>query len=606
MKRVLLTAVLTVSASAYQLEGVSVEAGYGTESPITDVTSPSDIITVEEVEEKHPFDFREIIFNRDGFAFSSNGGFGQVTSIYLWGTDPKRTVMYIDGIRVNDFTTPNQSPSYEHLLLDDIYQIEIIKGVQSGIWGPDAVGGVINVVTAKPEKGLHIKLKGLAGDYNTKKAGLTLSYADEKIDILLGYHWLKTSGFSAVEPIKSSPLYGKRWDEIGWERDPYRNDTFNFKMGWNITPDDRFETVVKTIDAVVHYDSIDFLSGEPIDAPDGPYTINHLTQRFYKVEYKKKLKRNEIRVFMTKSEFIRTQYGGYEGEYREYTVKDRINYSFGFVNLGFTRSDYKQIKSGGSPLNGFYHGNGYYATNVIKLKKVVLLQTIRHDSYSAFKDKTTWKLGGKYFLAESLYLSGNWGTGYNIPSLDQLYNPWWGNSGLKPENSIQWDVGAGYKGFKVSYFRYSIKDLIDYDFTLYRYVNIPGKTKIHGIDGSYSSYISRINTFLRLNYTYLYALKNDGSRLPRRPIHQIGFDVVWYPSQLVNMGLSGVYVDKRKDTTGAQTGYYTVVNYYANFTVNENMKGFFKIENLTDKYYQTVDGYATAGRSLYAGIELKW
>ncbi|WP_457628347.1 TonB-dependent receptor, partial [Persephonella sp.] len=171
MKRVLLTAVLTVSASAYQLEGVSVEAGYGTESPITDVTSPSDIITVEEVEEKHPFDFREIIFNRDGFAFSSNGGFGQITSIYLWGTDPKRTVMYIDGIRVNDFTNPNQSPSYEHLLLDDIYQIEIIKGVQSGIWGPDAVGGVINVVTAKPEKGLHIKLKGLAGDYNTKKAG---------------------------------------------------------------------------------------------------------------------------------------------------------------------------------------------------------------------------------------------------------------------------------------------------------------------------------------------------------------------------------------------------------------------------------------------------
>ncbi|NPA57943.1 MAG: TonB-dependent receptor [Aquificae bacterium] len=609
MKKLLIAALLTGSAHAYQIGNLPIETAYGTGSALETATSPVDLITGEEVEEKHPFDLREIIFNRNGFAYSSNGGFGQITSVYLWGTFPRNTVVMVDGIRVNDFTTPNRSATYEHLLLENVGQIEVIKGIQSGVWGADAVGGVINIITKRPEDGLHLKTEGLLGDYNTKKAGITLSYGSEKLDFILGYYWFKTSGFSAAEPIKGSPDYGKRWDQLGWERDPYRNETINLKMGWNITPSDRFEAVVRTIDAVIHYDAGAGIDAKDYDDPFGfglSEYFNHYNQQFYKVQYDRKFKNNSLRAYFSKSVFSRTQYGGYEGEYREYTVKDRIDHRLGFVNLGFTRTDYKLYKSGGNVLDSLYHGNGYYITSVIKLKNTVLHQSLRHDSYSAFKDKTTWKLGVKRQVWKGLFLRGNWGTGYTVPSPDQLYNPWWGNPDLKPENSLQWDIGLEYGGFQVSYFKYSIKNLIDYDFALWKYVNIEGKTKIHGVDGSYSRFIKGINTFIRINYTYLYGVDNDGNRLPRRPLHQIGFDGVWHPSDKFNVGISGVYVDKRKDWDGSQTGYYTVLNGFVNLTINKYLKGFLKVENITDKYYQTVNGYATAGRSLYAGVQLKW
>ncbi|SNZ11783.1 vitamin B12 transporter [Persephonella hydrogeniphila] len=627
MKKLFLAALLTFPAFGYQIEGISVESGYGTESLLSEITSPADLITDKEIEEKHPFDIREIIFNRDGFSFSSNGGFGQTTSIYLWGTDTKYTNFMIDGIRIFDPSTIGFTPFYEHFLIEDIQQVEIVKGVQSGVWGADAVGGVINIVTKKPEEGFHVNLKGLIGDYNTKKSGIRLSYANKKLDVLLGYYWFKTSGFSAAESVKGSAEYGKRWDELGWERDPYRNETINFKMGWNITENDRFETVVKTIDAVVHYDFDAGIDAKDYDDPLG-YGMGeyfyHYSQMSYKLGYTKKIGNHSFNTYFSKSQFERSYYGGYKGEYREYVLKDRYRYKVGFLSFGFSRQDFINQKSTGIYLNKRYHNNGYFITNVFTVDRFVLSQSIRHDSYSAFKDKTTFKIGGKYFIKEKLYLSANYGTGYKVPSLFQVYGNGSSivyNPDLKPENAVQWDVGLGYKGFKASYFKYSIKDMIDFrtiSFYPYRgeYYNKRGKTKIRGIDISYSRYIDSASLFVRLNYTYLDSKDPDtGKRLLRRPLNQIGFDIVWYVDKNVNTGISGSYIGKRKDRyydygtysyVETSTGYYTVINAFANFQITENFLAYVKLNNLTDKYYQTVAGYATEGRSLYAGIQLKW
>jgi vitamin B12 transporter len=605
MKKILLTALISFPVFAYQLEKVSVETGYQTETGIKVITSPFDIITGQEIDEKHPLDFKEIVQNKAGFSYVSNGGFGQTVSIYLWGMDPKRTLTLIDGIRINDFTTPNISASYEHLLLDDVKQIEIIKGAQSGVWGADASAGVINIITREPEEGLHFKIKGLLGDYNTKKGGLTLSFRNDRGYILLGLSSFKTSGFSAVEPTKDSPLYGKRWDELGFERDPYKNTTVNIKTKWFITEKDTFEGIFKSIDAVVHYDSVDFKTGKPVDAPDGPFTVNHVDQKFYKLSYSKRYSSNIFSAYTTNSKFKRSQFGGYEGEYREYTVKNRVNHTYGFSVFGISRQDFIHQKSAGSELGKRYHNYGYYFTNVISTqnKNLILSQSIRHDSYSSFKDKTTWKLGVKGHL-KNFFVSGNWGTAYNVPTPDQLFNPYWGNSDLSPENAVEWDITAGYKKFSITYFENHVKNLIDYNFTTYRYENIEGKSKIKGIEAKYTFSLEDKHLFINLNYTHLDAKKPDGSKLPRRPQNQVGFDVIWYPDERVNIGCSGVYVGKRKDTDKTQTGYYTVINTFANMEINRNLTVYLKINNITDKYYQTVNGYATEGRSVYAGLNL--
>ena len=177
---------------------------------------------------------------------------------------------------------------------------------------------------------------------------------------------------------------------------------------------------------------------------------------------------------------------------------------------------------------------------------------------------------------------------------------------MKPENSRQWDIGTGFKSFSITYFRYSFRDKIDYNSVSGRYENLTGKTKINGIDASYSRFLPAVKSYIRINYTYLDSKDPQGKRLPRRALNQFGFDLVWYPDEMVNIGFSGVYVGKRKDTNNAQTGYYTVINSFANFNINKNLLAYVKINNITDKYYQTIDGYATEGRSLYAGMQLKW
>ena len=605
MKRLLLLALIAPASFGYQLSSLSVETAYKTSTVSSFITSPYDVITGEEIEEKKPFFLNDILQNKAGISFSSNGGFGQITSLYLWGMEPKRTLTLIEGIRVNDFTTPNISASYEHILLEDINRIEIIKGTQSGVWGADAAAGVINIITKQPEEGLRVKLYGLTGSYSTQKEGLRLSFRNTKGYILLSYLRFKTLGFSAVEPTKDNDMYGKRWDELGFEKDPYKNETLSLKTKWNITENDTFQTYLRTVDAVVHYDSVDFVSGKPVDAPDGPFTLNHSSQKFFKFQYDKKINNNRITLLASKSKFKRSQYGGYEGEYREYTVKDRFDYlQNGFVLLGASRQDFIHQKSGGTALNRRYHNYGYYLTNVVKVKKTVLSQSIRHDSYSSFKDKTTWKLGIKQSIFKNLYISGNWGTAYNVPTIDQLYNPWWGNKNLTPENTLEWDVSVGYKSFSLTYFNQKVKNLIDYDFSTYKYKNFVGKSKINGIETKYSRFIEPLKLFLSINYTYLDAKKPDGSKLPRRPQNKIGFDVVFYPDENVILGFSGIYIGKRKDTDGAKTGYYTVINSYFNVRVSKNIEAYLKLNNITDTYYQTVDGYATEGRSVYAGVDL--
>ncbi|ACO03932.1 MAG TPA: TonB-dependent receptor [Persephonella sp.] len=612
MRKLLSAAVMTAGiislSEGYELENISIYSAYGSYTDIKQITSPSEIITGKEIEEKKPFDLKELIKNRSGISFSSNGGFGQTTSIYLWGNKTENTVFMIDGIRINDPTTIGGNPFYELFLMDDIQQIEIVKGVQSGVWGADAVGGVINIVSKKPEKGFHIKTYGLYGSYITRKYGTTISYGSDRIDLLLGIHHLRTSGFSAAEPSKKSPDYGKRWDELGWERDPFRNDTLNLKTSFYITDKDRFEFVFKNIDAVVHYDAASGIDAKDYDDPFGfgiSEYFNHISQRFHRISYRKDLKKHSIEVSAAKSEFKRTQYGGYEGEYRDYTFKDRYSFRKGFIIYGITRQDFINSKSAGFDLNKRYHSYGYFITSVYRSGNTTYTGSFRYDSYSAFKDKGTYKIGFKHRLSKRYFISGNYGTAYKVPTIFQLYG-FAGNPDLNPENTKQYDISFGSKHITLTYFRYSIKDLIDYDFTTYKYKNIKGRSKIKGFEAKYSRFIKRFKTFISVNYTYLDPKDPDGNRLLRRPQNRVGFELSFYPSRNLDIGFYGEYVGKRKDTGGVNTGYYTVVDCFLNYRINRNITVYGKVVNLTDKYYQTVDGYATAERSLYAGIELRW
>ncbi len=211
------------AANQYTLENISVTAAQDTELKKEDVPDSVTIITKEAIEEARVTTLAEALQKLGNIATVSNGGPGHTTAMYVRGMDTSRTLVLIDGIRYNNVTSSNGA-DYAQLMLNNVEQIEIIKGAQSGIWGADASAGVINVVTSKAKKGLHGAINAEYGSFDTKSTALQASYATDTFDFVLGASVYDTDGFSAYEPIKGDPNYGKRYDELGLEKDQYKNE----------------------------------------------------------------------------------------------------------------------------------------------------------------------------------------------------------------------------------------------------------------------------------------------------------------------------------------------------------------------------------------------
>jgi len=137
-----------------------------------------------------------------------------------------------------------------------------------------------------------------------------------------------------------------------------------------------------------------------------------------------------------------------------------------------------------------------------------------------------------------------------------------------------------------------------------KYYNIDGTSTLKGYELEYKEELVQ-NLLVGVNYTYLNAKDKDGKELARRPKHTFNVGVDYYPTEALQLGLYAKYIGERYDSAdkkGAQTGKYTLVDFVTNYKINETFSSYLKVDNITDKSYQEVDGYATAGRSFYFGV----
>ncbi|MBD3831656.1 MAG: TonB-dependent receptor, partial [Arcobacter sp.] len=231
--------------SAENLETITVTSATKSEQSIKDVTSNVEVITKEEIEEKHFSGVSEALNSLPGVTVISNGGVGQSDSIFIRGVDSKRILILVDGVRYNEPAGLSGAPLAQ-LLIDDIEQIEVVKGAQSGIWGADASGGVINIITSSAKKGFHGNASVEMGSFQTKKYGMTVSNKTDNYDIGLSANRVLTDGFSSQVP------YGENPDE--YVKNGYRNTTVNLKGGYNLTDSDRISANYNYINSLSQYD----------------------------------------------------------------------------------------------------------------------------------------------------------------------------------------------------------------------------------------------------------------------------------------------------------------------------------------------------------------
>ncbi len=571
---------------------ITVSSATKSEQSIKDVTTNVEVITKTIIQEKNFKTVSEALNSLSGISVVSNGGIGQLDSIYIRGVDSKRILILIDGIRYNEPAGLSGAPLAQ-LMVDDIERIEVIKGAQSGIWGADASGGVINIISSSSKKGTHTNISIEGGSFNTKKYSATVSNSTDNYFVKLNANKITTDGYSSFEAKKGTADYGKRGDELGLEDDGYKNLTYSIQSGFNITTNDKIKFLYKKIDAQYDYDSS--TSDDPTKTSD----INHY---FKSLSYFHDVNNYQLKVSATQSKFNRTQetYNA-QSKVNEFAVESKINYTKdGILIVGLNKQNFEDINNGYK-----YNTQALFVSNSNIFDKLILSEVLRYDDNSAFDKKSTGKFGVKYNFTKDLNIASNYGTAYNAPTLGNLsYTPT-----LRAETTKSFDLSAQYKSLTLTYFDTKIKDMINYSFTpSFHYINEDGISRMKGYEVQYINDILD-DILLTLNYTHLSAKDSEDKDLARRAKETLKFGIDYYGFSKLHLGLNGEYLGERYDKVdkqGAQTGKYTVANLVVNYDITKAMKIYGKVDNITDKYYQTIDGYATSPRAYYAGVKVSF
>ena len=588
-------------AQNIELEQITVTSATKTSQSIEDVTSNINVITSKEIEEKNYTTVVQALNSVSGLNYTSNGGLGKSSSVYLRGFDSKRTLVLIDGIRYNDVAGIGGAP-FGDLMISDIEQIEVIKGAQSGIWGADATAGIINIITKGAKKGVHASINSEYGSFNTKKYGVSASYRADDYYVKASVQKVDSDGFTTKAP---------SGDDINdYEDDGYKNVTTNIKFGFDINDDNKIDMSHTTIYSRSEYDDATANdTGREIKTVDSFSHINfNHTNSF-----------TEIDIYAKLSIFDREDPLGwtteFDGEVKEYGIKSNTAYNNeDFVVIG---ADYKTFEHK-NDLQEKYSNKSIFLTNSNEFNgllggKTIVTESIRFDDYDKFDDKATGKLGIKHFHKniKDFTTSANIGSSYNVPTIYNLYNSFYGNQNLKPEETISYDVTLQYKDIKLTYFSSTTEDMINFNSGTWKYYNAEGKTKIKGVELEYNTNVSE-DLSITSNYTWLNAKDNNGMKLERRPRYTLKMSADYYGIKDLHLGVYGEYIGERVEYTygtynvDAQTGKFAVVNLVANYDINKNFKVYVKIDNLFDRYYQVVDGYATAPLSAYVGIKAQF
>jgi vitamin B12 transporter len=585
------TLVAALEANTLQLDPVIISASK-TEQSLKNTTANIDVITAQELEEKHITSVIDALKTLSNIPIAQNGGIGSQSSFFLRGFSSENAVVLVDGIRYNDPTTTKGQSQLEHLMVNDIERVEILKGAQSGVWGANAVAGVINIITKKATEKLRIGATAEYGSYATTKLGANISQKLGDLSYYFGANQIQSNGFSSITP------KGKNPDD--YEADGYKNKTVNAKLSYEFTRSDTLNTQFNFIDATSQYDAY--------TQPNSEANEIHQINRLGSIGYLHRFNREDsLSATYSISDFDKKDPLGYTkafmGTHKEGSLQGNYHYApNAFLVIGGNDLHSKDTVS-----TKELDSKGIFITNTNHLGNLILSESIRHDMYDTFEDKTTGKIGAKYNFTDDITLSTNYGTAYRTPSLFELYAGYYGNANLQPETTKSFDITGTYKHLSVTYYNNTVDNLIGSDPSTYVYEQVTGKSHLKGFELAYKNTIAN-DLVLDLGYNRLWAKNQNNQELQRRAKNTFRSALDYYGINKIHLGLNGHYIGTRYDDLAQtkQTGRYTLWGAVVNYDATENLSFYLKGENLTDKLYQEVEGYGTAGRSLYIGLNAQF
>ena len=555
------------------------------------------VITEEEIKRSGSPHIEDILRDQLSLGVFKQGGVGGQTNIRLRGADQKSVLVIIDGVRANGNTTG--SFDFRNLNTENVERIEILRGSQTPVWGADAVGGVINIITKKGRGTPSHTLSFEGGSFGTFIESLGSAGSIDDIDYSFSASRTDISGYSDFNE--------NRIAESGdvAEKDGYDNTSLSSRVGTSFSGDGRVEFIGRYIRSNSDVDNTvgdknrdveieSFYLALPVSKSISPWWEIKLTPNMA-------YDANEVDT-SSKEIFNRTYIADLQNNV---DINEHISTVFG-VEL---RAQNARNNGNGFTQNTF--NQGYFLQSQFDWQDRILLTAgFRKDINEIFEDPLTYKFEGAYnFKQWDFRLRGAYATGFRAPTFNDLTFPVTGNLDLKPEKSKSFEVGMDKDLFnklvrlELTFFNIEFNNLILNQSTTIPASNV-GKAKSRGIEAHIGIELP-YNLHLSNNYTWNEAVDEiDDIPLSRRPKHQYSATLShsWRNKLFTQLGVrarSGVL----DNSSGSRTvpGFATLrasVSYKLNKNLELNARG----ENILDKEYEEIARRGTSDAAAYAGF----
>jgi vitamin B12 transporter len=598
------------------------------------------VITSDELEQQQIVSLSDILSETPGLTAVRNGGLGQNATVSIRGAEAGQTLVLIDGIRINDPSTVDNEALLGDLLVNNVDRVEILRGPQSTLYGSDAIGGVVDVISRRGgDAPLALRASAEGGSFDTYHLNIGANGTVSNVEYGAAANFLHTNGVSAADSRNSNP-----------ETDGYTNIgatenvrvhlsdgiSVDLRSYYTNTRDDFDDNFVFAPPATFRVaDSLAYgrntllagYAGLTADLWNGLFAnrfalIGSDSHRAFYDSAFDTIHKNSS----DNGTAWRFEYQGI----LDLAPEDQLTFGAEYQHIAFTGKSYSSF----APLEidaGDSHVASIYAQNMLTLfNSLTLTAGLRHDEDHEFGGHNSVKLAAALPLNNwGTVLHANYGDGFKAPTLfeqfSQFSNPL---HALAPEVAHGWEAGIEQRLFddalvaQATYFSRRTNDQIDF-FAPNCFSNPPPdvcKTRPFGyydnIDRTRAGGVeleatAHLGAEFSVNAAFTGMTATDlttGLDLARRPHTTASGTIIWTPAEDWSAGATVIYVGRRFDAAGEidPLPSSTTLNVFASHRLTESLELYARIENAFDVQYEPVFGYGAPGRAAYGGVRLTY
>ncbi len=579
------------SASAQELETVVTVASRVDTPAINDAQIV--VIDRSEIEQSGSSDLVSLLSSKADFQFSRNGGPAHTANLYIKGLDSKQVLFLVNGQRVGSATSG--TTDIQLIPVDQIERVEILKGSRSAIYGADAQAGVINVITRMTTSGTSVS--ATLGTNQTRTAGIRSQIQKNNVTAYINALHNTSDGYDLDIDSKN-------------DTDGYERNGINAGVGYALSESQSLNFDLQINRGSYDYDNA-YSGTDQADFDNRAYTLGYvLTDDL--IQLRAQAGRSYDRSWNYGNGVTRSNGADLFGSRKDaaevtgvFHLTDQYSVITGIdtrtVTLNTRPTEYDE---------DFERNNGALLALRFENDFLAIETGARFDDNSNYGEFTSFNTAAKLSFDNGDTLAIGQSTAFRAPTFNDLYYPasMWGdysNEDLEPETSRIWTLdytlpieAFGMGGtFLLSGQRATFNNQIAYDETFYPY-NI-GRSYVNYASATWEqNWTQSFGTELIQEWTEARNMETD-ELIPRRPVRASKANLNWN-YRTITSRLETMYRDTAPSFAGDDIPAFFVASTSVTWQIKDEFAVSARIDNLTDRDYETVPGYGARGR--YAQI----